>query len=124
MGITSKWDNPEKTVVVFTNVGDQKWDEFFVGVKEVNAMIRSVTHEVTLIIDGTELKSIPPSAMTHFRNALASLPPNTKQVIGVVNSPFIRAIGNIVQKLAKTNMVSVATLEEARAIVYKDAKQA
>lgn len=123
MGITAEWDNPEKTVILFTNSGDQDWNEFFAGVKKVNEMIRSVDHNVDLIIDGRDLGSIPPSAMTHFRNALNSLPPTTR-VIGVVTSPFIRAIGNVMQKIAKTKMISVSTLEEARAIVYGDAKQA
>lgn len=123
MGITVEWDNPEKTVLVFTNSGDQSWEEFFAGVKKVNEMIRSVPHDVALIIDGRDLKSIPPSAMTHFRNALDSLP-STTRVIGVVNSPFIRAIGNIMQKITKIGMLSVSTIEEARALAYKHAKQA
>lgn len=123
MGITVEWDNPEKTILLFTNVGDQTWEEFFTAVKQTNEMIRSVPHNVDLIIDGRELKSIPPSAMTNFRNALNSLPTTTR-VVGVVTSPFLRAIGNIMQKITKVGMVSVATLEEARAIVYKNATQA
>ena len=123
MGITVEWDNPEQTVLLFTNAGDQTWEEFFTGVRKVNEMIRSVPYYVALIIDARELKSIPPSAMTHFRNALNSLPPTTK-VIGVVNSPFIRAIGNIMQKITKIGMLSVSTIEEARTHAYKDAKQA
>lgn len=122
MGITAEWDNPEKTVILFTNAGNQTWEEFFAGVKKVNEMINSVDHKVDLIIDGRELKSIPPSAMTHFRNALNTLPPTTR-VIGVVNNPFVRAIGNVMQKISKTKMISVSTLEEARAIAYGDAKQ-
>src|SRR5690606_30228492 len=114
MGITAEWDNPEKTVILFTNAGNQTWEEFFAGVKKVNEMINSVDHKVDLIIDGRELKSIPPSAMTHFRNALNTLPPTTR-VIGVVNNPFVRAIGNVMQKISKTKMISVSTLEEARA---------
>lgn len=114
MAITVEWDNPEKTIVLFTNAGNQTWEEFFAAARQANEMIRSVSHDVALIIDGRSLKTIPPSALTHFRNAVKALPPNTKVVVTVSDSHFLQAIASVVQRITHTNALMVSTLEEGR----------
>ena len=115
MPITSRWANPEKTIVYF--IYEKPWnaDEFLSGVKQVNALLDTVHHPVDMVIhmrDGLpSLLEVGP-----FRTVMRNFHPSIRNTALVGASDFVRrTITTFMRVLGQQNhpFFFAATLEEA-----------
>lgn len=115
MPFTSRWANPEKTIIYF--IYDKPWNlnEFQAAVKQVNAQLDTVQHPVDMII---HMRGGLPSLVDAgpFRSVMRSFHRNIRNTALVGANDFIRrTITAFMRVLGQQNrpFFFAATLEEA-----------
>ena len=99
MGVSFKWDNPEKTALVLEFNAPWQWREYEILSHEIQRAFDSVEHQVDLIIDLRNAGGIPKSIMYELRDAYASLVDRIEQV-------FFNAVG------ASANQLDFSSLKQ------------
>jgi hypothetical protein len=116
MGLEVSWVDYAQTTILRYFTGHWTWEEFYKSQEQVNAMLRSVPHQVHQILDFSETSSLPPNTLTHLRNSARNVPPNRGKSIVVTRSNFYLQMYNILNKLFPAiteRVIIVATREEA-----------
>lgn len=82
MPITIQWHNDEKTVMAMVFTGDWNWTEFYEAAKDGRELADTSDKPYYIVMDFSDRSGyLPPSAMTHFRNAAKDAHPNRKGVV-------------------------------------------
>jgi hypothetical protein len=120
VGIKIVWDDDTKTVIRYVFDTQWSWDDFFTAKAEAYTRIDTVSHKVGIIMDAPPDVTLPPNALTHGRTALKNKHPNTALVVCVLTKPFLRAMINMLIRLARGSSASihmVSSVEEARQLI-------
>ena len=120
MGVSAVWDNEAHTIIRYIYEGKWTWDEWYIVADQVQEMLKSVDHQVAMIID-TRTSSLPPGAISRFRT-ISSRSDKVHLVVMVGGNAFVAAIFRIVQKVvppAGHHFTMASSLEEARAVIAK-----
>jgi hypothetical protein len=123
MYIEAKWNDDRKTVLQITFLKFiPTWADFDAGVDHALRLARSVSHDVTIIVDP---RGIPMpkqgSPLKHLRRALVSLPSNVKLVVGILDGLgyFERSLVAIIANVSSRNRLKlVASIEDAYKLIF------
>jgi hypothetical protein len=125
MPVTTRWDNPEKTVIRMDFVGKWTWDEFYAANDQLMHLFASVPHTVDILIDNTRNEVLlPEGTMARARKVFGDAPPNRGFMIIARVNALVRMFFPLYQKIygAQTGMpeiIFVATLDEARTYIHQ-----
>ena len=121
MPVEAFWDNDEKTVIRYENVGRWTMEEFWTAYEKARAMIDSVDHQVhfvTVSMDELSQGHVPPNFLTNiramYRNAhpragRTIVVPKPKGVVGKVwDSLITKTLPQIRQRLDFADSLSEA----------------
>ena len=123
MVIEVKWLDEEKTVIFQRVTNPFSWDEFYEYDKEIQRMMRSVSHPITLLVDLQDfsMRDVPKGALTHIRATMPHFPNHVIRIIAVSNSIFVLSLARIIQRISATTqqikIYAVRTMEEADEIL-------
>ena len=119
MSILVEWDNEARTIIRYTFATEWTVEEFFEAFPKADHMIRAANTRIIGIIVDDSREIIPPKgAMTAFKQTvrIGKLP-----IVFVAASMASRSMMEILYKSYRGErpMYYVATLEEARQILYE-----
>ena len=122
MMLEVEWHNAEQTIIYVKFLIGWQWSDLHDAVKEVHALIETVEHEVYVIADMLDTRTLPDNATAHFGSLSIKLHSRMKLLIDVTDSMFVRIMTSMFQKLQPTgkNVVIANSLEEAFSIIEKD----
>jgi hypothetical protein len=126
MTVEIRWDNAEKTSILFVFGRHWNWIEYDRAFDAAHELIRSVPHQkkVHMIVDLLDCPMPQGNAINHLRRAFARKPKNTGITVLVVKSGpgnlFEQLIFNAFLKMNKDHAEGTTiafSLKEARRIV-------
>ncbi|MBN1119722.1 MAG: hypothetical protein JXJ17_01470 [Anaerolineae bacterium] len=117
MSITSRWENPEKTIIYQKFEGNWEIDDLINGFDEIYAMLDSVSHPVNVITDMSAGKA-PMSFLSRFpdiNEASYANHPNTDRFFVVGTTRFVEMMANSFTKFGGLagRLFIVDTIDEA-----------
>jgi hypothetical protein len=124
MAITVQWDDPEKTIIRYTYMGQWTWAEYDEAVTQALELVKDVS-SVDVIADFSQSSLLPERALQNFRNSL-----NKEQrvipfeiTVLVIKSEFMKRMLDMFGKLYGRGGIgmkikSANSLEEARQIIH------
>ena len=118
------WDNPEHTVVRLTLHPGWNWPELYEVNKSITEMMSSTNQTVHLLIDTSQINSIPMGGViTHARNILGAYPPNCDMSILVTRNMLFQRLGSIFQSTFRTDLGkhlhTVSSVEDAYRLIQR-----
>ncbi len=131
MGYSIKWDNEEKTIILFEIEPQWEWDKLHEMVKEQVAMMATVNHPVhTIIYTQGENIVVPTNALSNFRRLINLTHPNEDGVVIVGGPTLVQTLFSMLNKIYGVRDVIdrfmfVSTMEEAYAALeeYEKSKR-
>lgn len=125
MSIHVMWDNDEKTVVRYVYEGRWTWEDFEAARREAAELLKTVNHQVDVIVDVQDSKLLPNSAISRGRELSKSDPTvfaNEGITVIVGASTFVRAMYDMTVKIypaltQKQGYRFVKGLAEARSLI-------
>ncbi len=126
MGVSTQWDNEEKTVIRYVYEGRWTWDEYYPAHQEAREMTKSVEHIVHVIVDVRNSTLLPKGALTHSRSALDNKPANEGITVIVGANFFIQVMANAARRIDPEPCKRYrfgSTIEEAHALLAKQEEQ-
>lgn len=127
MGVRIRWDNKEKTIIVFEMDQRWEWDEFYPLYKKYVGMMDSVPHRVHIIyhlVDNTT--RIPPLILLHMPRLMRMTHPREDRSVVVGRMQFAERFFAILANMGLREYTEryqfVDTLDEAHAVLdrYED----
>lgn len=88
MTVTVQWDDVAHNTLCLTYQRPWTWDEFQQAYLEVDALFKSTTDTVDLIIDIRNAGFPPPDAVPRFRRILQNQHPN-RGIVAFVGVPYL-----------------------------------
>lgn len=74
MGITVKWDNQDKSILLVTYHDPWTWEDFYPAMQQAEHMILKTKRPIRgVITDFTHSRSIPANAFPHFKAVITGL---------------------------------------------------
>jgi hypothetical protein len=123
MSITVTWDNSAHTTVRWDFVDHWEWEEFLLARQQSIALIQSVPHRVSVILEVSRSPSLPPGILGKFITYRRSDPTNMDQVVLVGMSRSVRTAVEMFNRIfpAAGGQVAFAdTMQHARALLTAD----
>jgi hypothetical protein len=123
MAMNVMWDNPEKTVILYTIHGRWTWDELYETLDAGRELMDTVPHaKVDFIVDMTECKLLPDNALSNFARMTSKPHPKSGRMVMAGATTFIRALLNAMGKYKATgaraqSVLAVQTVDEAREVL-------
>ena len=118
------WQDAARTICVIQALGPRwTWEDALAGVSAIDAVVRSVDHQVYVIyLFEARAKVLPQggSLVSNLRKLMAIYTPNTEFVVFVQPDAALRVFANIVSKtfhLVDLNYHYVNTMPEALAMI-------
>ena len=82
MSLQVEWDNPERSVLLYTAIGAWTWEEFYASRERGRQLADAAPHErIDAIIDLRSGGAIPDNALFHFRRMPAEVHPSSPTAI-------------------------------------------
>lgn len=121
MGIHTRWDDIERTIVVCEFEANWSLEEFHTMVDEVYEMMKSVDYRVYLIHDFSKSRVSPRQWLSTGSHIEKRQSQNSAETVVIGANTFVKAMLNIAQKLFLKNIrVDMAdTLPEAYKIIER-----
>jgi hypothetical protein len=123
MAMNVMWDNPEKTVILYTIHGRWTWDELYETLDAGRDLMDNVSHDkVDFIVDMTDCKLLPENALSNFARMANKPHPKSGRMVMAGATSFIRALLNVMGKYKATgvraqSVLAVQTVDEAREVL-------
>jgi hypothetical protein len=119
MPIVVEWGDPDqKTFTLATVSGTPDASEFVSTVDEINALMDTVQHKVSVVIDFSEMETMPPKMLSMYPQIAARMGhPNGSRLlvaVGVERRALTDIFSRIFRRVHYTD-----TLDEARDIVVE-----
>jgi hypothetical protein len=95
MAVTIEWDNPSKTILHYRFVDDWTWNGYLEQLQSGREMMASVSHDVCILNDMTQMKNLPPNFITLARSVIGTRPENTGLAIFVSTSAFFKTMHRV-----------------------------
>jgi hypothetical protein len=116
MPIKLWWEDEAQTIFCWHLEGHWTWEEFRARLPLAAAAQRSVDHRVDVLFDMRQTDHLPPAAVHHVRQVLASMPDNVGLLVMVGPNIFVKAALATFSSLYKQSAKKfrlVDTLDEA-----------
>jgi hypothetical protein len=129
MPIEVNWFNDSHSVIYMRVSDPWTWDDFFAASRQASTLARSVSHEVSYMVDFTHAKQFPRGlSLQRVRAILDFKQSNSGVLVSFGVNPFMRVMLNTVLTAVgrvRANTVIVNTLEDALQVVddYRAAAQ-
>lgn len=110
------WYDAEKTILIRELQDNWEWDEYQLGVLLMRQMIKEVSHDIFVIIDGQNVRTIPKDAIHHFQAANRYLPSHVKVRVLISTNRLAHEIYSILKRISTAdfeNFYFVASMDEA-----------
>ena len=123
MSIHTRWDDAEKTTILYTIDGHWTWSDLYDALDLGRDMMDSVSHEhIDFIVDMTACKLLPDNALSNFARMSNKSHPKSNRMVLAGASTFVRALLNAMGRYQGTDgrakvVKAVATVQEARAVL-------
>lgn len=119
MGVTVEWANAEKTIVLYTFKDPWNWDEFYTCWDWLKAALDASEHKVSILMDLSATRTIPPDSLKHLRAILEQIHPNFSRATAFVGLGALSMVYNTVLRQLNPALLDeykaffASTLEEA-----------
>ncbi|MEP7288985.1 MAG: hypothetical protein ABI947_24795 [Chloroflexota bacterium] len=131
MSINVAWDNDEKTVIIYTFVGQWEWIDYWTAIKDAAELLNTVTYKVDIIMDMRNARTMPEGSLSKAKQVLGyPRHPNIGMTAIVGANLFIETVVSTSAKVYKAlwgnyDMLSAASIEDARKqlFVRREAQQ-
>ncbi|NWF69552.1 MAG: hypothetical protein HXY40_10740 [Chloroflexi bacterium] len=103
MAVTIRWDNPQKTIMIYELIGKWTWEEFYAAFESARAMIEALPHIVDFICCVEAAPGplyLPPNTLLHIRGVYANSLPNAGITVVVGGDDLARSIFNILTRIS------------------------
>lgn len=122
MTITVDWHDDARTIVRWVFPAHWTWEDYNEAQVASNALLASVDYTVDIIGDLTVSSSLPPAALTGYKNTLRRSPSNTGLIVLVKSNFFVKAMVETLKTLVPsgtpgTDFDFADTIEEAEALI-------
>jgi hypothetical protein len=120
MGVEVRWANPEKTAILFVYVHPWSWDDLYVAREMRDFMMDEVDHPVTVIIDLSASKQLPPNVFAGIKKMWEKKHAKSARIILVGTSPLIRSASEVFMRITpgmSSRVRMVATLDDAYSVL-------
>lgn len=120
MTITVGWDNAEKTTLRYNLEGRWDWNSFYAALKQADALMDTVMHEVDIIVDISQSQHIPEGMISHIGSLGRKVHRNAGLTTLVGTNRFVVTLFDLFRKIRpqmSDNVRIVPSLEEARSIL-------
>ncbi len=117
MSIHVKWDNPEKTIILWTFIGRWAWGEYDDSLRESDRLLDSVNHRVDFLYDVREMSILPPDLISQFKLRYLKKHVNTRLFLAVGVDSYLQLLWNTFTALPYARHLRTQffeTLDEAR----------
>jgi hypothetical protein len=121
MSVSSYWDNPEKTIMVYEFDGEWTWEEFYSVFEQVKKVIHPLPHVVNFICRyPTSYLYIPPNILSQIRRIYQDVPNNIGVTAVVGGSTAAMTVYDIIKRIYPViaeHFILVGTMEQARTLL-------
>ena len=124
MSLQVEWDNPERSVLLYTAVGEWSWEEFYTARERGRQLADTVSHQrIDAIVDLRLSGGFPQNSLFHFRRMPAEAHPkfaNSNMVL-VGNNLFVSTLLEILSRInpqAMRNFHIAHSTEQARLLLH------
>ncbi len=93
------WDDPEKTIILYTFFDPWTWDEYYATNPKRDVMFATTTDIIDIILDFRKGQHLPPQAMTHIRRVGTWDNPQRGIVIILGVHSMLEILANIMNSL-------------------------
>lgn len=114
------WDNPEKTVVRLTFIGDWTWDEVREAARVRGELLSQVDYTVDIINDLRQSNGLPIGSLDEGRRIDSNRPANAGMSVVIGLHPLLRAMAGVFMRLRnydRNRFRVVADDDEAYAVI-------
>ena len=125
MGIELAWDNEDQVIIRLTYDRPWTWNDFYTAYDNMDMMINSVSHDVSLLIDVRKAGFPPSGAPQHFKRVTQTKHPNIRNIVFVGLPLIVRSFLSIVTANQKgnsetNNFLFMSSIDVARTAIIKD----
>ncbi len=116
MGANVKWISEKKKVLYYELNGNWNWQNFEAMLERGYGMTESVSHQVHMLIDFTNSKSLPDGSLLMWKKMVATLPKNQAKVVFIGGDKKTKtAIAMFVKinKKLRSHIIMIDTVEQA-----------
>jgi hypothetical protein len=99
MSIQVTWDNEKHTVMLLTFRDPWDWEDYQRTMDQAWQMLDTVQDKVVTIVDFSNSLALPKGAVQYFSRTAERIHPNQGSIIICNASPFLMAIGKLVERL-------------------------
>jgi len=120
MSVTYRWDNEEKSIMLFSFEEPWTWDEYYNMKPISDKIIAEVGHPVAAIIEIPQNLHLGSNALGHSRTIDRTKPDNLWVMVIVTQSTLVRAFLGLADRLSsqfRDGFVQATSLEQARQII-------
>lgn len=120
MGITIDWEDDSKRIFCYQLDEHWTWDEFFVAKKQADAIMDSVSHKISVIVNIASRTALRPNLLSTLRKALDDKHPNIFVIVLVISDSFTRTTISQLYDIIRFSSIRVeivSSLDEAHAII-------
>ncbi|MCU0495890.1 MAG: hypothetical protein MUF87_00910 [Anaerolineae bacterium] len=112
MPIKISWYNLEKTIILQEFVGNWTIEEYYHFVDEMVAYLQSVSHQVDIIAEGSQIASSPRDMFSAFRYASRKIPNNEGALVFVKPTLLFKSVVSAIER--------IRTASDAREYYFAD----
>ena len=97
------WDDPEKTIILYTFFDPWTWDEYYVTNPKRDMLFSETNQVIDIILDFRKGKHLPPQAMSQLRKIGSWDSPQRGVVIVIGVHSMLQLLANIMNSLYPQN---------------------
>jgi hypothetical protein len=119
LSVQVRWEDEAETILLLEFSGPWTTEDYLKAAEEARQLILAKSHQVCMISSFEQNQMLPQGFLIKVYKFQRHTPPNQSLNVVVGNSPFVRSVFSVLQKVtARTGgrIRLVNTLEEARAL--------
>ncbi len=119
MGISTRWANEEKTILLIVIAAPWTWDEMETTTAEMNSYLDGVSHQVHIIMDITSMGNIPSNGLNKSLEIGKNTHPRAGRIIVVGGNLLaqmtVNTVSRVLTRISRNSqpIASAGSLEEA-----------
>lgn len=120
MSIVVAWHNVQKTVIRHSYEGEWTWHDFHNAIETTLQMTKDCDGKIDLFLDLHNTQTLPPAAITHFRQMAHRLSDQVAFVVATGGTQFMKIMFSMFQRVGghwAVNYMWATTFDEACGIV-------
>lgn len=128
MGVLVRWLNEDQTTICYEFEENWSWDEVYILRHQTNTMIKSVAHNVNLLVEFKDFRSslVPNNIFSHADQLLSKIPDNFESIVILTNNRRMRLLVDTFVRIfplkISRRMYVASTMDEAYRLLNITAK--